>query len=406
MAGAGEVAASGLHTLYTFCQKFSCGDGRDVVSALTMDTSGNLYGTTREGGVRNSGTVFEVIIRPSGIRGHLKTLYNFCALSNCADGTTSGGLILDAAGNLYGTTYNGGTADAGTVFRLTPNAQRTKWRLETLYSFCSRDSFCSDGIQPIGALTYAGAQTGVLYDGTSPLYGVTEAGGKGSAGVAFSLIPRQGGSWSLKVIHVFCSEANCADGGVPAADLTIDASGNLYGGTQSSVGEIFELSPSGANKWSLSVLYRFCQQSGCSDGAGPNGGLARDASGTLFGTTRFGGHDFNGVVFKLTGDGTETVLHAFCTQKNCRDGESPDSGVILDEAGNLFGTTPEGGSRRDGIVYEVSDSLHVLHRFCIHSGCTDGTNPVAALIMDGAGNLFGTTTGGGLGGGTVFKLVP
>jgi uncharacterized repeat protein (TIGR03803 family) len=403
VAGAGNAEASGLHTLYGFCAKFSCGDGYNPADRLDMDASGNLYGVTRKGGVHNSGTAFEVIHPSGSTRGHLRTLYNFCALSNCADGTPSGGLIMDVSGNLYGATYNGGTADAGTIYELIPNAQRTKWQLKTLYSFCSRDSACSDGEVPVGALTYAGAETGVLYDGTSPLFGVTRSGGKGFAGVAFSLTPRRDGHWGLKVRHVFCSQADCADGAAPVGDLTIDGSGNLYGATQGGSGEIFELAPISENKWILTVLYRF---SCCTSGFAPNGDLARDSSGNLYGTTILGGAHGGGTIFKVTGVDAETVLYDFCTQKHCRDGENPHAGVFLDEEGNLFGTTPLGGSHGGGILYEWNGSLTVLHRFCIKPGCADGDDPEAPVIMDAAGNLYGTTTGGGgHGGGNVFELV-
>lgn len=413
VAGAGNAAASGLHTLYGFCAKFSCGDGSLPFTGLVMDPSGNLYGATAQGGVRNSGTVFEVIHRTGAKKGHLRTLYNFCALLGCADGVSAGGLVMDAAGNLYGLTSDGGTAGFGTAYRLTPNAERTKWQLQVLYNFCSADTSCPDGIRPVGGLTYAGAETGAPYDGTSPLYGVTARGGKGFGGIAFALVPRQGDRWALRILHVFCQLANCTDEGLPAGDLTIDGAGNLYGATLNHAGSIFELSPSGQNKWDYSVLYRFCALLNCVDGSQPNGQLARDDSGNLFGTTVGGGGGSQfcgsgcGVLFELAPGGAESVVHRFCSQRHCRDGVAPRSGPILDGAGDLFGTTSLGGIHSNGIVYEVSgDTLQVLHRFCTKLGCADGADPLAPLILDGTGNLYGTTTGGGgHGGGNVFELV-
>ena len=169
--------------------------------------------------------------------------------------------------------------------------------------------------------------------------------------------------------------------------------------------------------YNLDVLHRFCSSANCADGADPLGVLIRDAAGNLYGTTQQGGN-FNslcsfgngcGVVFKVDNTGQETVLHAFCSEANCADGFYPEAGLIEDSAGNLYGTTAYGGAHGGGTVFKMDNSGQeaVLHSFCSTGGakCTDGSQPSAALIEDGAGNLYGTTTfGGAHGTGTVFKL--
>jgi uncharacterized repeat protein (TIGR03803 family) len=205
----------------------------------------------------------------------------------------------------------------------------------------------------------------------------------------------------------------------------MDAGGNLYGttalgGNSSNSGVIFKLTPNSTG-WTETVLYRFCSQTGCADGASPYAGLTRDSSGNLYGTAKNGGVTACtggcGVVFRLAPNGsgwTYSAIHTFCSQNsNCADGAFPQAGLIMDGAGNLYGTTYNGGTgtNRQGTVFKLTPNTSgwtetVLYNFCSQSNCTDGANPQAPLIMDSAGNLYGTTAYGGNSnnGGVVFAL--
>jgi uncharacterized repeat protein (TIGR03803 family) len=284
-----------------------------------------------------------------------------------------------------------------------------------LYSFCSQTN-CADGAQPVA---------GLIMDGAGNLYGTTQGGGNASGqGVVFQLRrhhQHRGTAWTETVLYSFCSQTDCADGARPSAGLTIDGAGNLYGTTGiggNGRGVVFELTPDQTpTAWTETVLYRFCAQSNCADGAYPEAGLIMDGAGNLYGTTAFGGiggAGGGGVVFELTPGQTgtawtETMLYSFCAQTNCADGEFPYAGLIMDGAGNLYGTTYYGGGR--GVVFQLTPdetgaawTETVLYRFCSHTNCPDGAYPEAGLIMDGTGNLYGTTVIGGNGSGVVFAL--
>jgi uncharacterized repeat protein (TIGR03803 family) len=358
-----------------------------------MDAAGNLYGTTLNGGTASgSGVVFK--LAPDGTQ---TVLYSFCPQSSCADGAMPrASLLMDAPGNLYGTTFGGGAQLSGVVFKLAPDGTET-----VLYSFCPQ-SGCADGAQPAA---------GLIMDAAGNLYGTTLNGGIGSgSGVVFKLAP----DGTETVLYSFCSQANCTDGQGPQAGLLMDAAGNLYGTTVAGgtgFGVVFKLAPDGTE----TVLYSFCSQANCTDGFQPFAGLIMDAAGNLYGTTARGGTGF-GVVFKLAPDGTETVLYSFCSQANCADGAQPVAGLIMDAAGNLYGTTLSGGTSDQGVKLDggvvfalAPDGTEtVLHTFCSPGGnCTDGARP-GGLIMDAAGNLDGTTAQGGIapGSGVVFALTP
>jgi uncharacterized repeat protein (TIGR03803 family) len=304
-------------TLYSFCPNTSrnCADGA-FPSGLIMDAAGNLYGTTTEGGEGGGGadlcngigcgTVFQ--LTPTGTGWSEKVLYSFCPQSNCADGAIPyAGLIMDGSGNLYGTSVRGGIG-VGTVFQLRPID--TGWTETVLYSFGSQSA---DGYFP-----YAG----LIMDGAGNLYGTTSAGGANHWGTVFQLTPT-GSGWSEQVLYSFCSQFQCADGASPYAGLIMDASGNLYGTTPDTgggapygFGTVFKLTLTQTG-WTETVLYHFCSQSNCVDGAWPYAGLVMDASGNLYGTTARGGansYGFGGTVFQLTPTDTEwseKVLYSF-----------------------------------------------------------------------------------------------
>jgi len=434
LAGAGLLAfavvllpgaaaqASPLHTLYAFCALVDCVDGSTPDAALLQDASGNLYGTTQAGGAHGLGTVFELEWMPQTARWRYKVLYHLCALSGCPDGVgpLRSRLIMDESGALYGTANGGGTAQEGIVFKLTPNARRSRWSLSAIWNFCSRFTSCSDGASPVGGLTYLGAESGAPYDGRSPLYGVTLSGGRHFQGIAYSLEPKPNGGWSEKVLYGFCRESGCVDGALPQAELLLDAAGKLYGTTQrggaNGKGLVFRLSPStGTKLWDETTLHSFCSVSGCADGNLPNGGLVMDAAGNLFGTTQLGGlapcnlsEDGCGVAFELTPDGSETVLHTFCSA-GCADGAEPFAGLVLDGAGNLYGTTYLGTAGGGGGVFRLNGEFKVLYSFpACGFGCEHGDNPVGGLILDSTGDLFGSNTNRGKNdeGGTIFELTP
>jgi uncharacterized repeat protein (TIGR03803 family) len=383
-----DAAAASYQVLYKFCSQSGCADGENPQAGLAMDAAGNLYGTTALWGAFGKGVVFQ--LAPDGTE---TVLHDFCSSSGCADGANpEAGLIVDSAGNLYGTTTAGGAGNSGVVFGLFPRPPPfAGYRYRILYSFCTQ-SGCADGALPIAGLTA---------DTTGNLYGTTRDGGTADAGVVFKLAP----DGTETVLYNFCSLDGCADGANPEAALIMDAAGNLYGTTFAgggfgSYGVVFELAPDGTE----TVLYSFCARIACVDGWLPNrAGLITDAAGNLYGTTFAGGFGNHGVLFRLAPDGTETVIWNFCTLSGCADGENPNGGVVADAAGNLYGMTLYGGTFGKGVVFQLAPdgTETVLHNFCSQSGCADGGWPMGELILDAVGNLYGTTYDD-----VVFELTP
>ena len=341
-------------------------DGANPYAGVIRDSAGNLYGTTRDGGASNAGVVFKV-----DTTGQETVLYTF---TGGADGSNPyAGVILDSAGNLYGTTFLGGTTGYGVVFKLDATGQET-----VLHSFTG----AADGAYPRG---------GVIQDSAGNLYGAAYLGGASSAGVVFKLDT----TGNYTVLYTFTGGA---DGYSPYAGVVLDSAGNLYGTTSgggaSKDGVIFKVDTTGHE----TVLYSFTGGAGGYGGSG----VIQDSSGNLYGTTSFGGASGGGGVFKLDTAGQYTLRYSFT---GGADGGSP-GGVILDPAGNLYGTTSSGGASNVGVVFKVDTTGHetVLYSF---TGGADGGSPNAGVIGDGAGNLYGTTLNGGASGyGVVFKLDP
>lgn len=414
-----QGASAALQTLHVFCQNSSCPDGKLPIGGLLSDSAGNFYGTAFGGGRNDTaGVVFELV--PDGAKLKFKLIHRFCSKHTennfCADGAApTGNLIEDADGNLYGTTRDGGTSNAGTVFELKPNADRSIFRLFTLYSFCTPT--CARGSNPTGGLAYAGQQAGALYDGVSPLFGTTTGGGDASLGVAFQVdfvpgrIRRR-----EKAVYSFCALASCADGENPAS-LIVDANGNLFGttpgGGSGSSGIAYELSPQGQG-FVQTVLYNFCSVENCTDGRFPADPFSLDAHGNLLGTTQQGGAFNSGTVFRIVPNGAkskESVLYSFCSVSGCLDGAFPRGKLAIGNGGAIFGSTTEGGTEdfTGGTVFKLrGTSFTVLYSFCAKANCADGKQPSGGVILDGSGNLFGTASGGGSAnnGGTVFELKP
>jgi len=233
---------------------------------------------------------------------------------------------------------------------------------------------------------------GVVRDHDGNLYGIADQGGANGLGTIFEITA----AGKEKVLHTFTGGK---DGSAYYSGLTIDKKGNLYGTTPGGgthqVGSVFELTP----KHKVALLYSFKDKK---DGSSPGAGVFRDKTGDLFGTTFAGGAKDNGVVFRVTG-GSETVLHAFT---GTEEGSEPYGTVVVDAKKNIYGSTYLGGAFGFGEVFKVSSKgkFKILYSF---TGGSDGSGPIAGVVRDKMGNLYGTTTGGGAHGlGAVFKVTP
>jgi hypothetical protein len=313
-----------------------------------------------------------------------------------------GQLIADGLGNLYGTTTYGGTFSAGVVFQM--SATGSHWTENLLYSF---QGGSNDGSHPF---------SGLVMDAAGNLYGTTQTGGSfqncsGGCGTVYELLPPSTpeGAWTETVLHNFSG----SDGDSPMAGLVIDDSGNLYGTTHNAAGfngTVFELSPpGGGNGWTLTTLHTFV---GVKDGANPFGGLVLGKDNALFGATSYGGEARLGMIYELKlqeGSWKYSALYSF---NGGVDGANPLSTLVLDKIGNLYGTTT-GGGLGFGTVFEVTlptlgSPLKETVLYSFHGAAT-GAYPVSGLVFDKSGNLFGTTSGGLEGPlypGTVFELIP
>jgi uncharacterized repeat protein (TIGR03803 family) len=388
-------------------------DGDWPYAGLIFDGAGNLYGTTTEGGAYGDGTVFQLMPGGDG-RWTERILHNF--QNNGKDGYWPfAGLVFDAAGNLYGTTTKGGAFNFGTIFQMRPGANG-QWSEKVLHNFGGG----KDGSGPYSSL---------IFDAAGNLYGTTyEGGGSGCYGIGcgtvFLLPPSTGSEWILKVLHRFRDDGK--DGHNPFAGVIFDAAGNLYGTTAygptygyfyNGPGTVFQLAPAANGRWIEKVLYTFNGP----DGFNPYAGLVIDAAGNLYGTTlEGGGSAYDGNIFQLTPDGkgrwTESDLYDFCDARyNCNDGIYPYAGVIFDASGNLYGTTYEGTTSNSycaadgcGTVFQLMPANGTWTEKILYSfHGEDGGLPYAGLISDSAGNLYGTTTGGGAyGNGTIFEITP
>jgi uncharacterized repeat protein (TIGR03803 family) len=326
-----EITPGGtLTTFHSFCSKSRCADGEYTYATPVQGTDGNFYGTTYLGGSKELGTVFK--ITPSGT---LTTLHSF----DGADGSQPlAGLVQGSDGNFYGTTNMGGSQGDGEIFKITPSGTLT-----TLHSFCSRTA-CKDGRNP-----FAGLVQGT--DGN--LYGTTLEGGAKGFGTVFKITP----SGTLTTLHSFCTQSGCPDGQFPQTGLVQATNGNLYGTTITGGaygdGTIFEITTSGT----LTTLYNVCSQSGCPDGNYLYAGLIQATDGNLYGIMDVGGTNDSGTIFKITLSGTLTTLYNFCSQSGCTDGQYPAGGLVQDTNGNLYGMTADGGANGDGTVFSLSVGL-------------------------------------------------
>jgi uncharacterized repeat protein (TIGR03803 family) len=398
--GSYAFASKRERTLYDF---LGGDNGNQPQTGVVFDGQGNIYGTTYYGGSYGWGTVFS--LEPTSHGWKQKVLYSFLGSS---DGFNPvGNLLIDANGNLYGTTLYGGTGVGctpgsydcgGTVFAL--KAENGIWKHEVLYSFCSV-SGCADGAAPYG----------LAFDKAGNLIGSTDAGGTSceyGCGTVYKLTRSKQG-WTEKVLHQFSTEG---DGYYPGlGGVSLDASGNIYGttyaGGATGYGIVFELKP-GKHGWNELVLYNFTG-SGNED---PTSGLTLDGKGNIYGTTLGGTNTCSdspcGAIFELTyshHQWNETIIHEF----EGSDGDYPNPNLVLGKGETLYGTTLFGGKYGYGVAYRMQHKkgweIGVLHSF---GGVGDGADPMAGLIFGLHGNLYGTTSSfyDSQYEGSVFEIVP
>ena len=417
MLGAALLLAvpAGAQT-FTVINTFNGTNGAHSMAAMIFDQAGNLYGTTSAGGL-GKGVVFE--LSPNGSGGWTENvIYEFGSRTH--DGATPySPLIFDANGNLYGTTELGGTSSQGTVFELSPVAGGG-WTETILHNF---GSVTSDGHHPIA---------GLLMDDNGNLFGTTYLGGSSnsctmqgkpsSCGTVYELSPAAGGTWTYSIIHDF-STTN--DGYFPVAGLAIGPDGGLYGegsdGYEYGKGVLFELIPGANNTWTYKRVHPWGNvHDGRPDGGYPYSTLIFDSLGNMFGTSNVGGtHGDLGTVFRFFQNSKgwdEENLHGF---GNAPEGSYPESALIIDSQGYLYGTTNQGGPNGVGTVYVLVElanynyGYNLLHNF---TGGADGASPTGSLVMDSQGNLYGTApyggstatckTGASKGCGVVYEITP
>ena len=359
--------AKGSNTITTLAS-FNGTNGANPHAEVTLDTSGNLYGTTFRGGANNDGAVFEIAKGSN-------TITTLASFNGTNGANPDAAVTLDPSGNLYGTTVNGGPSNYGTVFEIAKGSN-------TITSLASFDSNGTDAFEPVADVTL---------DASGNLYGTTSIGGAGGDGTVFEIAS---GSNTVTTLASF----NGTNGAAPFAGVTLDASGNLYGttvgGGASNIGTVFEIA-SGSN--TITTVASF----NGANGANPFAGVTLDASGNLYGTTSGGGANNDGTVFEIaSGSNTITSLGSF----NGTNGTNPRAGVTLDASGNLYGTTQLGGASDNGSVFEIANGSKTINIVALFSG-TNGANPYDGVTLDASGNLYGTTPNGGANNdGTVFEI--
>ena len=358
LSGCGTIFRSttsgALSALYTFGST----DGSHPLASPVQAADGNFYGVTQEGGANSGGTVFKL-----SSDGTLTTLYNFQASTG---ESPTGGLVLATNGDFFGTTSLGGANSNGTVFRITPQGV-----FKTLYNFCSQPS-CSDGQSPNDGLIQAS-------DGN--FYGTTPR--QGNYGTVFKVTP----TGTLTTLYTFCSKTNCVDGASPNTPLVQGMDGNLYGTTQqggaNNLGTVFKISTKGV----FQVLSSFCAGSEC--GSFPLVGLVLGSDGNLYGTTSFGGSDFNGTIFQITPRGLLTTLYNI----QILDGQFPNRLTQVTD-GNFYGTLQIGGSSGDvGTLFRLSTGLGPFVQALQSSGKIGSSVIILGTDLTGASSVTFNGTG-------------
>jgi uncharacterized repeat protein (TIGR03803 family) len=382
------ATATALHAqtykaLHTYSINSGGYSGIIPAGLMSQGQDGNLYSTIQNNGTANFGTAFKITTA-----GQLNTIYNFCSLKSCADGSyPAGGLTLGTDGNLYGTTVNGGKYNAGTGFNLTP-----KGILDTMWSFTATGKDEAAPWYP----PFEG-QDGNFY-GTAP--GVYS----GNYGDIYKITPKD------KLTAYPLSFTNGANPNLP----TQGTDDNFYGtaivggkpackGYQYGCGVVYRMNAAGI----LTALWPFKGFYG-NDGAEPVGVLVQGYDGNFYGTTYFGGTGARcsggcGTVFKITPAGVETVLYNFTGDP---DGAYPDTGLTLGTDGNFYGTTSVGGKNNYGAIFQITPAgkLTILYNFCSATGCVDGIYPKTPIMQHTNGRFYGSTSGNSLGGSVFYRL--
>ena len=387
---AGAAQASSFEVIYSLGGDE---DGEYTDTDLVIDPAGSLYGTSVQGGAFGGGTVFQ--LTPSGTGWTHTVLYSFTGGAD--GGEPYKGVTLDAHGNLYGTAVTGGSGvcegGCGVAFKLTKSG--TTWTQSVIHAFAGGN----DG---------SGPGAGLAFD-KGNLYGMTATGGDFGLGVIYKLHQDQSGNWTESVIHSFTGGTDGSSGS--AGRLISDQAGNLYGvattGGANGQGTAFELVRSQNGNWKFKTLYAF---KGDPDAGFPYGALVFDASGNLYGTTYYDGANDLGAVYQLISTGTgkwkEKVLYSF---QGGNDSNSSIGNLVIDGAGNLYGTTSEGGVGF-GTIFKVTRNANgkwiesVVHSF---QSVPDGAFAYNGMIPDGLGNFFGATVHGGASNdGAIYKFTP
>jgi uncharacterized repeat protein (TIGR03803 family) len=365
---------------FTTLGRFNGTNGAGPYAVPAQGPNGQLYGATGYGGANDQGAVYE--LTPQG----LTLLHTFSELEAAQPFAS---FLLTSSGNFYSTTFEGGPLPGpGTIFQMTPAGDVT-----VLYYFCALTN-CVDGANPNAALLLA---TDGNFYGTA-----VTAGANGDWGAIFRMTP----TGDVTTIYSFCSQANCTDGSFPYGPLVQGTDGNFYGttggGGANNRGSVFEITASAT----LTTLYSFCALANCSDGSTPFNGLVQSVNGNFYGTTYIGGSKNNGTIFRLTPTGVLTVLHSFCSQPNCTDGALPNDALWLATDGNLYGTSYQGGAHNAGVIFKISPAgaFSVIHHFCSQRNCFDGSFPIAGVMQATNGSFYGTATSGGFGSGTIYQL--
>ena len=389
-ASLAAVKAASTTVIYSFGGE---DDGEYADTDLAVDSAGNLYGTTVTGGDFGGGTVFQ--LSPTENGWVHTVLYSFTGGAD--GGEPYKGVTLDAKGNLYGTAVTGGSGNCeggcGVAYKLAKSG--SAWKQKVIHAFTGGD----DGAGPGARLTV---------DRRGNLYGMAPIGGEFGFGTIYQISPAGGGQYALQVLHSFTGGA---DGATGSAGQMVLRHGRLYGvataGGSFGKGAAFELTRAQGGDWSFKTIYSF---KGQPDAGFPYGGLLFDAAGNLYGTTYYDGANNLGSVYELsprpTGEWAETVLYSFTAGK---DGNSSIGNLVFDPAGNLYGTTSEGGLSGIGTIFKLTNNSGVWTESVVHSfrGPPDGAFAYNGMVVDNAGNFYGATVHGGADDeGAIYKFQP
>jgi len=390
-------------------------------------------------GIGRTVCIISVVVMASAMWSQAQTFTTLLDFDQ-TDGDRASSVIQGNDGNLYGATMFGGSRFEGTIFKYSADGT-----LSTLYNFCSRKN-CADGAWPTTLIQLTdGSFVGIAIEG-----GLRSSTCGSGCGTVFRLTS----AGTLQVLHTFCTESNCTDGGAPTG-LIQGIDGKFYGTTNGggayNGGAVFSLTPTGK----FTLLYSFCAQTNCPDGDSPNSGIIQANNGMLYGTTAFGGANgsggtifqittggkltsfsvftndlgvdaypnglvqaadgnlygtsygagSHGAAFQFTLTGKYTLLHIFCETVSCFDGSTPNTALVQGSDGRLYGTTLLGGTRGNGTIFSVTRTggFALVHTFCSDSPCTEGYYP-SPLMQDTSGVFYGLTQYGGLGYGAFYSL--